>query len=64
MDMFPSRPDGDYNVTLIRLSGNEKLGVRNAADLREKGITLDFQSQEFIAIRLTPKGGKKGDHLR
>jgi hypothetical protein len=35
MDMFPSRPDGDYNVTLIRLSGNEKLGVRNAADLRE-----------------------------
>jgi hypothetical protein len=36
MDMFPSLPDGDYNVTLILPAGEEELGIRNAAGLREK----------------------------
>ena len=49
---FPSLPDGDYDVTLIRIADDEELGTRSAAELREKGITLDFGPQEFIAIRL------------
>jgi hypothetical protein len=49
---FPSLPDGNYDVTLIRIAGDESLGARGAAELREKGITLDFGPQEFIAIRL------------
>jgi hypothetical protein len=53
---FPSLPDGDYEVTLMRLAGDESLGARGAAELREKGITLDFGPQEFIAIRLKPRG--------
>jgi hypothetical protein len=56
---FPSLPDGEYQVTLIRLEKNEDVGNRTADELREKGITLDFEPQEFIAIRLIPKGGKK-----
>jgi hypothetical protein len=51
---FPSLPDGDYDVTLMRIAGDESLGARGAAELREKGLTLDFGPQEFIAIRLKP----------
>lgn len=52
---FPSLPEGAYEVSLIRIRGEESLGEMTADALRTKGVTLDFKPQEFIAIRCVRK---------